>query len=184
MAGALAAVAALAVAHACATLSRFIPATIIFNLVIIVTHVPVVVNAALRPRVVHFALHALIFVSSLIVWMPLLSPLPEVPRLQPLAACCSCSCSRSCRRCRRRSSPSATTPLYKFYEHVPRLWGLSALDDMQLAGLIMKIGAGLLLWAIIAVVFFRWASEEERANTPRHGLDEMDRELTEMGLRR
>ena len=46
----------------------------------------------------------------------------------------------------------------------------------------MKIGAGLLLWVIIAVVFFRWASEEERANTPRHGLDELDRELTRDGV--
>ena len=71
----------------------------------------------------------------------------------------------------------------KYYEHVPHLFGLSTLEDQQLAGLIMKIGAGLLLWAIIAVVFFRWAAEEERANTPRHGLAELDRELTEMGLR-
>jgi len=76
------------------------------------------------------------------------------------------------------------SPLYKFYEHVPHLFGLSTLEDQQTAGLIMKIGAGLLLWGIIAVVFFRWASEEERANTPKHGLDEMDRELMEMGLRR
>ena len=76
------------------------------------------------------------------------------------------------------------SPLYKFYEHVPHLFGLSTLEDQQAAGLIMKIGAGLLLWGIIAVVFFRWASEEERSNTPKHGLDEMDRELMEMGLRR
>ena len=25
-------------------------------------------------------------------------------------------------------------PLYSFYETVPRLWGISALDDMQVAG--------------------------------------------------
>ena len=38
-------------------------------------------------------------------------------------------------------------PLYQFYEHVPRLYGgLSALDDMRIAGLIMKIGAGVVLW--------------------------------------
>ena len=61
---------------------------------------------------------------------------------------------------------------------------MTTLDDQQLAGLIMKIGAGLLLWAIIAVVFFRWASEEERTSTPRRGLVELDRELTQMGLRR
>ena len=46
----------------------------------------------------------------------------------------------------------------------------------------MKLGAGLLLWMIIAVVFFRWASEEETSNTPRRGLDELDRELTADGL--
>jgi hypothetical protein len=52
------------------------------------------------------------------------------------------------------------------------------------AGLIMKIGAGLLLWTIIAVVFFKWAADEERKDVPRYGLAELDRELTEMGLRR
>jgi putative membrane protein len=75
-------------------------------------------------------------------------------------------------------------PLYKFYEGLPHLFGLTTLADQQLAGLIMKIAAGLLLWLIIAVLFFRWAAEEDRANTPRHGLDELDRELAEMGLRR
>jgi putative membrane protein len=77
-----------------------------------------------------------------------------------------------------------SSPLYKFYEHVPHLFGMSTLEDQQIAGLIMKIGAGLLLWAIMAVVFFRWAADEDRSSTPRRGLAELDRELTEMGLRR
>ena len=46
-------------------LARLIPATIIFNLVVIVTHTPVVVNVALHHALVHFAVHALIVVSSL-----------------------------------------------------------------------------------------------------------------------
>ena len=50
VAGALAAVAAVVAARRVRYLSRFIPATIVFNLVIIVTHTPVVVNAALRAR--------------------------------------------------------------------------------------------------------------------------------------
>ena len=41
-------------------------------------------RGAASTRSLHFAMHTLIFVSSLIVWMPLLSPLPEVPRLPPL----------------------------------------------------------------------------------------------------
>ena len=43
---------------------------------------------------------------------------------------------------------------------------MSTLEDQQIAGLIMKIGAGLLLWALIAVIFFRWAADEERQNQP------------------
>jgi putative membrane protein len=36
----------------------------------------------------------------------------------------------------------AQTPWYQTYINAPRLWGLSALDDQQLAGLIMWIFGG------------------------------------------
>jgi hypothetical protein len=35
-----------------------------------------------------------------------------------------------------------------------------------MAGLIMKIGAGLFIWTLIAVIFFRWAADEERRQRP------------------
>jgi len=165
-------------------LSRFIPALLIFNVVLVFTHWPVVVDAALRSGLVHFSVHALLLVSSLIVWMPLVSPLPEIPRLVPVLQMLYLFAWSVVPTVPASFLTFGTSPLYKFYEHVPHLFGFSTLEDQQIAGLIMKIGAGLLLWMIIAVVFFRWASEEERANTPRHGLDDMDRELTQMGLRR
>jgi putative membrane protein len=166
------------------TLSRFIPALLIFNIVLVFTHWPLIVNEALRSGVVHFLIHALLLVSSLIVWMPIVSPLPEIPRLAPVMQMLYLFAWSVVPTVPASFLTFGASPLYKFYEGVPHLFGLSTLEDQQAAGLIMKIGAGLLLWGIIAVVFFRWASEEERANTPRHGLDEMDRELTEMGLRR
>jgi putative membrane protein len=166
------------------TLSRFFPALIIFNVVLVFTHWPLIVNNALENGLVHFLIHALLLVSSLIVWMPLVSPLPEIPRLVPVAQMLYLFAWSVVPTIPASFLTFGTSPLYKFYEHVPHLFGMSTLEDQQAAGLIMKIGAGLLLWMLIAVVFFRWASEEERANTPRHGLDEMDRELMEMGLRR
>ena len=166
------------------TLSRFIPALVIFNVVLVFTHWPVVVDAALRSGYLHFSVHALLLVSSLIVWMPVVSPLPEIPRLMPVLRMLYLFAWSIVPTIPASFLTFGTSPLYKFYEHVPHLFGFSTLEDQQVAGLIMKLGAGLLLWGIIAVVFFRWASEEERANTPRHGLDEMDRELTQMGLRR
>jgi putative membrane protein len=166
------------------TLSRFVPALVIFNVVLVFTHWPLIVDAALHSGLVHFLVHVLLVVSSLIVWMPIVSPLPEIPRLQPVLQMLYLFAWSVVPTVPASFLTFGASPLYKFYEHVPHLFGMSTLEDQQTAGLIMKIGAGLLLWMIIAVVFFRWASDEERANTPRHGLDEMDRELTEMGLRR
>lgn len=166
------------------TLSRFIPALVIFNVVLVFTHWPLIVNDALRNGWVHFLIHALLLVSSLVVWMPIVSPLPEIPRLAPVLQMLYLFAWSVVPTIPASFLTFGTSPLYKFYEHVPHLFGFTTLEDQQAAGLIMKLGAGLLLWGIIAVVFFRWASEEDHANTPRHGLDEMDRELTEMGLRR
>ena len=109
----------------------------------------------------HFSLHAVLFVSSLIVWMPVREPAARDPAAAARPRGC-CSCSLVGRADGAGVVPHLrSTPLYRFYEHVPHLFGLSTLEDQQLAGLIMKIGAGLLLWVIIAVVFFRWAAEED-----------------------
>jgi len=62
--------------------------------------------------------------------------------------------------------------------------GIDIANDQLIAGLIMKIGAGLFIWAIIAVIFFRWAASEELRNRPDRALREMDRELIDMGLRK
>jgi putative membrane protein len=165
-------------------LARFVPALLIFNLVLVLTHWPMMVNASLESGWVHLGLHVVLFVSSLVVWLPVVSPLPEVPRLQPVLRMLYLFAWSVVPTVPASFLTFGAKPLYKFYEGRQHLFGLTTLADQQLAGLIMKIGAGLLLWLIIAVVFFRWAAEEERANTPRHGLDELDRELAEMGLRR
>ena len=61
--------------------SRFIPAVIVFNVMLVLTHVPAIVNASLHSGLLHFSIHAALFVTSVIVWMPVMSPLPEIPRL-------------------------------------------------------------------------------------------------------
>ena len=161
-------------------MSRLIPATLLFNFVIIVTHVPVVVNASLHHALLHFSIHALIVVSSLIVWMPLLSPLPEVPRLQPLARMLFLFLQSVVPTVPASFLTFGDRPLYKFYETVPRLWGLSALDDMRFAGLIMKILVGFSLWITITVVFFRWYNAEETGSPARRVSRDLDRELMEL----
>jgi hypothetical protein len=53
----------------------------------------------------------------------------------------------------------AAHPLYGVYELAPRVGGLDAGVDQQLAGVLMKIGNVPLLWPAIGVLFARWARE-------------------------
>ena len=52
---------------------------------------------------------------------------------------------------------TAESVLYQGYNHEPRLWGLSVIEDQQLAGIQMKIITGFYLWGIIGVIFFKWS---------------------------
>jgi putative membrane protein len=162
-------------------LSRFIPATLLFNAVVIITHTPFVVDAALGNAWIHFGVHALVVVSSLIVWMPVLSPLPEVPRLQPLARMLYLFLQTVVPTVPASFLTFGQRPLYRYYETVPRLWGLGALDDMQLAGLIMKVVVGFSISITIAVIFFRWYNVEESGTALHRRMSrDLDREL--MGM--
>lgn len=162
-------------------LSRLIPATIIFNLVVIVVHTPVVVDASLHHALIHFGIHALILLSSLIVWMPLLSPLPEVPRLQPLVRMLFLFLQSIVPTVPASFLTFGDHPLYRFYDTVPRLWDISAIDDMRMAGLIMKLLVGFSLWITITIIFFRWYNAEETGTALHRRVSrDLDREL--MGL--
>ena len=164
-------------------LCRFVPAIIVFNLITVLLHWPAVVDLTLRSAIAHFLAHVLLMVTAFVIWMPVLSPLPEIPRLAPPLRMAFLFLQSVVPTIPATFLTFGSSPLYRRYESLPKLWGLSAMDDQLIAGLLMKIGAGLMLWALIAVVFFRWAAAEESRNRPGPGLRDLDRELTELGLR-
>jgi putative membrane protein len=170
--------------HVVRRMSRFLPATILFNAVVVFTHIPAVVDAALRNGLVHFGLHVLVFGSALIVWMPLASPLPEVPRFAPLLRMLFLFLQAVVPTIPASFLTFGDRPLYRFYEDVPRLYdGVSAMEDMRIAGLEMKILAGVVLWVIIAIVFFRWFNTEELGTRSRRISRDLERDLMELQQR-
>jgi putative membrane protein len=144
-------------------LTRPLVAMIVFNVVIVVTHWPAFVDVTLRQEWAHFAAHFVVFGTAMLMWMAVVSPLPEFPRLSPLPRCGYLFMQSIIPTVPASFLTFATHPVYKFYAHVPRLWGLGATEDQRIAGLIMKLGGGLLLWTLIAVVFFKWSADEERS---------------------
>lgn len=159
--------------------SKFLPAVIVFNLMLALTHIPALVNASAENGLLHFSVHTALFLTAFIVWMPVLSPLPEIPRLGWLLRMVYLFLQSIIPTVPASFLTLGDQPLYKHYVGLPHLWGMSTLEDMQIAGLIMKIGAGLFTSALIAVIFFRWAADEERRQRPqvRRALE---RELEQM----
>ncbi len=66
-------------------LTRPVMALVVFNAVLLFTHWPAVVDLAVRSQITHFGLHLLLFSASLVMWWPVMSPLPEMPSLAPPA---------------------------------------------------------------------------------------------------
>ena len=129
-------------------------AGLLFNLVIMITHIPALVNQSVSNGPLHYALHVLVITSSLLMWFSvcgpdkqrhlsyggktiylfLMSVVPTVP-----AAWLT----------------FAEGAVYKHYDIAVRVWGLSVTTDQQLAGAIMKTGGSIFLWSIIVFIFFR-----------------------------
>ncbi len=144
------------------SLSRPVTGLIQFNLVLVLSHWPLVVEATVRYHPLHFVAHAVLLASAVLMWMPVASPLPEIRRLKPPAQMLYLFLQTIVPTVPASFLTFNDRPLYGIYADLPRLWGISALTDQQTAGLIMKIVGGLFLWAVIAVIFFRWYADEER----------------------
>lgn len=143
-------------------ITRPLVALVIFNGVIVVTHWPYFVDLTLRSEIAHFLAHALLVAAAILMWWPVLSPLPELPRLSRPGSMLYLFLQSIVPTVPASFLTFGSVPLYPFYETVPRLWGLEALTDMRIAGLTMKLLGGLILWVVIAGLFFRWWEEEQR----------------------
>ena len=61
-------------------LCKPVVAGVLFNLAVIVTHIPGVVNASVTSDspVLHYSLHVMVVVTALLMWMPVCGPFREL----------------------------------------------------------------------------------------------------------
>jgi putative membrane protein len=145
-------------------LTRPLPALLIFNAWMVLYHWPAVLDPSVENDLVHLIAHAVWVIAGLIMWWPVLSPLPELPHLSYLSRMVYLFAQSIVPTVPASFLTFSKTSLYASYSGGPDLWGLaslSAITDQQMAGLLMKIGGGLLLWGVILALFLRWFSEEQ-----------------------
>jgi putative membrane protein len=132
----------------------------IFNLVLASWHLPPMYNAAMYYHAVHIIQHLMFLVAAVLMWWPMLSPLPELPRLSYPGQMLYSFVMTLPMTIISIFIVYADHVLYPAYASSPRLWGLSPLEDQRLGGLIMWIPGGLFFYLLTSVIFFRWVTSE------------------------
>ena len=136
-------------------------------------HLPIAYQAALADPFLHDAQHLSFFGVACLFWRSLLAPLRR-HRLHPLAAVVALFTTSL--HAMLLGIFMALSPViwYKVYSSRTIIWGLTPLEDQQLAGLIMWMPACLVYPAAAAAVFGTWlatrsAAEQQSGRQPLQG---------------
>ena len=146
--------------------TRPLIAFLLFTAVFVIAHNPPIFDMMCRDENVHAAVHLAFMVSGVIMWWPILSPLPELPRLSypmqvlyifllmiPMTAVAA-------------PITLAYSVVYPWYLEGPHPWGLRPMDDQILGGLLMWIGQGTYLMCVFTVIFYQWSHREDDGDMP------------------
>jgi len=136
-----------------------------FNVIFALAHIPFLYELTLASEPLHAAEHLVFIATAMLMWMPVLSPVPEISAPYPALG--------QVLYLFLQTVPAslvggllalAGTASYATYEVAPRITALNPLEDQQLGGLVMWVGGGLYFLIATGVVFFAWAAREEAAD--------------------
>lgn len=159
-------------------------AFLLFNVLLVVTQLPITVDTLKTTQIGSFGIDMVWLAASIVMWVPVLQPLPELGRLAapmrllylfglsilPTVPASFLTFSRF--------------PLYELYELAPRVIpSLDPVVDQQIAGLTLKIVGGLIIWSFMAVLFFRWAGQERPEEARSVSWSQFERDLERYELR-
>lgn len=120
-------------------------------------HLPKLYNLALTYHEVHILQHVIFMTTACIFWWPILGNVDDlVPRPSPDGQLVFMLLSMLPMKGLGAAISLNDSVIYTFYADAPRVWGLTPLGDQRAGGLLMWIPAGLILWAGLAFVFYRW----------------------------
>jgi len=149
------------VAPAARFLTRAPMAFVIFNLTIAIWHLPPFYNAAMAHHSLHILEHLMFMAAAVLMWWPLLSQLPEFPRLAYPGQMLYSFLMSIPMSIVAVYIAMADHVLYPAYSAAPRVLPLTPLEDQLLGALIMWIPGGIIFMIIMTVVFFKWNARGE-----------------------
>jgi cytochrome c oxidase assembly factor CtaG len=135
-------------------------------------HVPFLYEAAVESSAVHALEHVAFFAGGIVMWLPVLETLPAPewfgtgPKLAYVAVV------RLVETLLGNVFVWSGTVFYGVYDRGEELWGISPLQDQNLAGAVMMVEGSLVTITALAWLFLRMAQEGEvRQELLERGLD-------------
>ncbi|MGH7416484.1 MAG: cytochrome c oxidase assembly protein, partial [Candidatus Rokuibacteriota bacterium] len=142
-----------------------------YMVVLVGWHLPVAFQAALADPLIHDAQHVSFFLAGVLFWWPVVNPAPRVRghvsyglRIVYVLAALILPMVPV------MSLVLVDRILYPHYESVPRLWGLTALQDQQTGWVCMAVIDNLVYGIAFFTLLSRAFRREERQEGARQGL--------------
>lgn len=138
----------------------------VFAVVVHYTHLPSVVDGLMATQLGSFVIDMLWLVGGLLFWWPIVAPVPTRPHFPYPLKMGYLFVATILNTLPYAFLTFGELPFYGIYELAPPFPGVSTRQDQQIAGLMMKVGGGIILWTGITVMFLRWF-QRESADEPR-----------------
>jgi putative membrane protein len=135
-------------------------------------HIPALYDAAAQNALLHLLEHVSFFAAGVALWWPLVQPVPMrrgLTGLQPLGYIAAAKGGLAALGLFLAWSSTAH---YPWYEDAPRIWGLSAVEDQNVAGVIMMVEQSMTLVLVLVWLFIRMLTRSEEEERRRERLDE------------
>ena len=140
-----------------------------FDTILLITHIPAVVDTLMVTQTGALLVDLSWLVGGGLLWWPVMGPSPDVVQIGRPLKMAYLFASTLVPIIPSAFLTFAEFPFYRTYELAPRIFdSLTAQQDQQVAGLLMKVVGDLPVWFGFGVIFFRWAREGEQHPPPVH----------------
>ena len=150
-----------ALVRALGAVTRPLVAILVFNAIVWLTHWPRLVDGLMSSQAGSFLIDMLWIVAGLVFWWPLVAPVPAREGFGYPHKIGYLILATIANTGVFVYLTFSHLPIYATYELAPPIPWISKREDQQVAGLLMKLGGGAILWVAIAVFFARWYQAEE-----------------------
>ena len=141
--------------------TRPLIALVTFNVLVVATHFPEVVDGWMPTQLGTFGLDMAWIVAGFALWWPVINRMPEMNGLSYPGRLGYLFASIIVPAAPAAFLIFATYPLYELYELAPRVGWVSAGEDQLMAGLIMKFGSAVAVFTAATILFFKWHAVDE-----------------------